>query len=219
MPRDFWTGHHRSIGQPRFDSSCAVNPMPDAAALTGERTPADVERVDEQPKPDSRLDDFLSLGGDNPDRKHAAFRLMGDRLDPDAITQATGLTPDVIHRKGEPHVGSSGRHYGPWRSGLWSLDSEKGLDSSGNHLDDHLAWLLDQLEPHAHSLRRLATEQLLSADFWCGYFMGHANSGFGLSAKTIARIAALGADLSFDIYGENVEMELETWLKDAQPEG
>lgn len=33
------------------------------------------------------------------------------------------------------------------------------------------------------------------------------------------RRADRGASLSFDIYGENVEMELETWVKDARPNG
>jgi hypothetical protein len=161
----------------------------------------------------AELDAMLSFGGEKPDQRRASFRLMGDRLDPDAITRATGLTPDVSHRKGDAHTSSRGRHFPPWPNGLWSLPSEQGLPSTGNLLEDHLTWLLDQLEPHSETLMRLSAEQGLTADFWCGYFMGQSNSSFGLTARTLARIAALGADLALDIYGENVEAELETWVK------
>jgi hypothetical protein len=170
--------------------------------------------MDEQPNPKPRLDDMLGFGGDQPDHKRASFRLMGDRLDPDSITRATGLTPAVAHRKGEPRAPSpSGASYPPWRSGIWCLCSDQALAETGNHLEDHLTWLLDQLEPHAERLRRLADEQGLKADFYCGYSMGQANSGFGLTARTVGRIAALGADFGVDIYGENVEAELEAWIK------
>jgi hypothetical protein len=167
----------------------------------------------------AELDAMLSLGGDEPDRKHAGFRLMGERLDPDAITQATGLTPHLSHRKGEPRPPSRvGKQLPPWRSGIWVLDSEEVLPQTGNHLDDHLIWLLDQLEPHVRTIHRLSAERGLNSDFWCFYSMGQANSSFDLTARTVARIAAPGADLTFDIYGENIEAELEAWLKpEAQP--
>jgi hypothetical protein len=166
------------------------------------------------------LDEMLHFGGDGPDRKKVSFRLTGPALDPDAITRAIGLTPSRSHRKGEarPHP-SAGRTPPPWREGLWSLCSEQGLSETGNHLEDHVVWLLDQLEPHAETLRRLSAEQGLRADVYCSYFMGQANSGFELTARTVARIAALDADFGVDIYGENIELELETWLKNAPPEG
>jgi hypothetical protein len=162
-------------------------------------------------------DRMLSFGGGENDHKRASFRLIGPLLDPDAVTRATGLTPEVSHRKGDPHVGAHGRQYQPWPTGVWSLSSEQGLPGSDKHLDDHLAWLLDQLEPHAGDLRRSRTEQQLTADFYCSYFMGQANSGFELSAAILARIVALGLDASVgvDIYGENADRELEYWLKDA----
>jgi len=37
--------------------------------------------------------EYILVGGEEPDEKRASFRLAGDVLDPDAITQATGLTP------------------------------------------------------------------------------------------------------------------------------
>jgi hypothetical protein len=58
----------------------------------------------------------------------------------------------------------------------------------------------------------VAAAQGLRADVSCGYFMGQTNSSFDLSSQTLAGVAALGADLSFDIYAEHVEMELHTWV-------
>lgn len=166
----------------------------------------------------AELDAMLGFGGDEPDRKHAGFRLMGERLDPDAITLATGLTPHHSHRKGEQRPASRvGKRPPPWRSGIWILDSEDGLPQTNNHLEDHFTWLLDQLEPHIDVLRRICAERQLSADFYCGYFMGQANSGFVLSAQTLTRIAALDltASVGVDIYGENADRELRYWLEDA----
>jgi hypothetical protein len=82
-------------------------------------------------------------------------------------------------------------------------------------------WLLDQLEPHTDTLRRLRDEQGLEADFYCGYFMRQSNSGFSVSARTLTRIVGLGLDASFgfDIYGERVETELTLWVKDAESDG
>jgi Domain of unknown function (DUF4279) len=123
------------------------------------------------------------------------------------------LTPDEAHRAGEKRHRS---HLPPWPAGQWALESESELATSGNHLEDHLKWLLDRLEPHVQAVRELCARDNLLADFFCGYFMGQSNSGFSLTAHTLARIASLGADLSLDIYGERVETELEHWVKPSR---
>jgi Domain of unknown function (DUF4279) len=169
--------------------------------------------MDDKPNSQPRLDGMLGFGGDRHDRKRASFRLMGDRLAPNSITQATGLIPSVAHHKGEPRPPSRSGPKPPWRSGIWCLSSDERLPGDSNHLEDHLSCLLDQLEPHAEILARVSLEQGLRADFWCGYFMGQSNSSFGLTARILARVAALDASLAFDIYGEQIETELEHWIK------
>jgi len=181
--------------------------------LTFAARQADERAADEKRKTREELDAMLSFGGDTPDRKHASFRLMGDDLDPAAITSALGIKPSMSHRKDDQRKGESGTRR--WRSGLWDLDSEDALAVAGTHLEDHLCWLLDRLDPHAATVRRLIADRGLRADFWCGYFMGQANSSVGSSAGTLERMAALGAALSLDIYAEHVEMELESWVKRA----
>jgi hypothetical protein len=157
--------------------------------------------------------EYIVLGGDAPDQKRASFRLHGDALDPDAITRATGLTPHQAHRKGDLRPSSDRRREAgrpelpPWRSGLWSLHSETALPRTDNHLEDHLNWLLDQLEPAADVLKQFCVDDDLTADFFCGYFMHQSNSGFVFSTRTLARIVALGATLGVDIYGPNPDDE------------
>ena len=103
------------------------------------------------------------VGGDEPDEKHATFRLTGERLDPDAITQTTGLTPDGVVRKGDP-VLSRGEVVSLRRVGVWWIDSAGALPRTDNHLEDHVLWLLDLLEPVADVLRSRRTSTLPSGD-------------------------------------------------------
>lgn len=142
---------------------------------------------------------LVEQGGDVPEEKHATFRLVGERLDPEAITRATGLTPDRAIRKGDPVVVRdevvSYRHVG-----VWYIDGTRHLPRTDNHLEDHVVCLLDLLEPVADTVRRLSDEQHLRADISCGYFTSRWNSGFLFSAETLGRVATLGASLGFDIY-------------------
>jgi hypothetical protein len=140
------------------------------------------------------------VGGEEPDHKRASFRLRGDDLDPDEITELTGLTPEVAHRKGELRSATGRKDLPPWRSGLWSIDSSRDLPVEGNQLEDHVTWLLDRIEPSREQLRRLCAERRLKADFYCGYFMHQSNSGTELSVRTLERIASLGASFGIDIY-------------------
>ena len=142
---------------------------------------------------------LVDQGGDVPDEKHATFRLVGERLDPEAITQATGLTPDRATRKGDPVV-VRGEVVSHRRVGVWCIDSARILPRTGNHVEDHVVCLLNLLEPVADAVRRMSDEQDLRADISCGYFTSRWNSGFLVSAETLGRVATLGASLGFDIY-------------------
>ena len=151
--------------------------------------------------PDFPPGNYVSVGGERLDRRHATFRLTGDLLDPDQITAATGLEPTSSHRAGDPRKATE-RSPTPsaYRSGLWALDSEATLARHEGTLDDHLNVLLGLLEPVAREVHDSMDDQSLSADFFCGYFLGQWNSSFRISSAIASRIGALGAQLLFDLY-------------------
>jgi Domain of unknown function (DUF4279) len=93
----------------------------------------------------------------------ASFQLRGPRLEPDVVTHALGIEPTDAAKRGEPRPRDPTRTH---RTGAWSLKSEPVLSRVEDHLDDHLRWLLDQLEPRAHQLRDVMAEQELHAE-WC----------------------------------------------------
>ncbi len=154
------------------------------------------------PAPDPQPDHTIPPGSDGPeDRKHVSFRLMGRRLDPDRLTELTGLRPRHAHRYGQLNLSrTTGILYSPYAGGLWSVSTDGIVDEVTATLEDHLLWLLDRLEPHAHEIRDLALADDLTADFFCGYFQGQWNSSWGIQARTLGRIAKLGASLGYDSY-------------------
>ena len=134
----------------------------------------------------------------------ASFQLRGPRLEPAAVTRALGIEPSLTATRGEPRTRDPARTY---RTGAWSLKSEPVLSRVDDHLDDHLRWLLDQLEPRAQQLRAVVAEQELGAEFWCVISMESANVDLELQPETVGRVGALGA-LRLDIYApEDVEPE------------
>jgi hypothetical protein len=157
----------------------------------------------EQPLPPGK---YWVLGGEGPDRRRVSFRMGGERCNPDEITKLTGLQPSLAHRTGDDRV-SGGRVINQYREGIWCLDSDPAISVSGTTVEEHLIYLLDQLDPSRVELTRVARERDLRVDFFCGYFMEQSNSGWDISAETLARIAALGASLGFDVYGPPEDTE------------
>ena len=139
--------------------------------------------------------EYAVLGGGRASAR-ASFRLIGDRIDPDAITRETGITPSRAHKPGEA-VASGDR---VWRRGAWCVDSRDAESELDSDLEAHLGWLLDRLEPHSETLIALAADQGLMANFFCGCFRESLQCGLMLSPDTLFRIARLGASLDLDIY-------------------
>jgi hypothetical protein len=95
------------------------------------------------------------------------------------------------------------------RTGAWALESDDACSRTDDHLENHLRWLLDHLEPRADKLADVVAKQGLEVEFWCVVHMEGANCDFELQPETIARIAALGATLRLDIYApDDLEPEV-----------
>ena len=91
------------------------------------------------------------------------------------------------------------------------------VSRTDKHVEEHVVWLLDLLEPVAQVLRRLSDEQDLAADFGCGYFTSRWNSSFGFSPETLERIVKLKPSLSFDIYVNDLEPDFDETSGQLRP--
>lgn len=72
-----------------------------------------------------------------------SFRIMGENLIPEEITNSLGIEPAVSHLKGEPHIDKSGRKYANYKMGIWSIDST--LEKTKT-LDEHLSDVFNRLK-------------------------------------------------------------------------
>jgi hypothetical protein len=134
------------------------------------------------------------------DQAYASFRVWGDDLDPLEITSALKIPPDTQYRRGEPRVRRSRRtgkisEYPPHKLGMWSFSSEPWVRSP--RLEAHLSWFLDQLEPHAKTLRGL--QRRYKMDFFC-FASGSSTRPPTVARSVRSRAEALGVRIEIDYY-------------------
>lgn len=136
---------------------------------------------------------------DNPncEKTDATLRFVGADLDPDEVTAAVGMAPDVGHKRGEVRVAVRGREY-KFPRGIWYITTE---DWPSRNLEAHVVRLLDRVEGVRE---RLASYSRANPDvrfeIMCHWVSASGHGGPSLSPETLARIAAMGATLDFDIY-------------------
>ena len=133
-------------------------------------------------------------------RAYASVRFLGQNLDPLIVTLALQLPPDLMHRNGEPRLVRTKRGKvevrSPHRGGLWSMSSEKWVQSP--RLAIHLEWLLEQLEPKSEAVAQLLS-QYVEADFFC-YSLGTTPALPSVPRSIRSRIERLGVKLDIDHY-------------------
>jgi hypothetical protein len=143
---------------------------------------------------------MISIFEDNPNcaETHVTFRIVGDDLDPENITNKLQIRPSAVAAKGQTNPLSHMSKPQLARVGFWYLTT-RGIVESKN-LEAHLICLLDQLAPSSAQIRNLANSSNLRVEFHC-YWM--SETGYGgpiLSPKVLERISNLGATLDFDLY-------------------
>ncbi len=127
------------------------------------------------------------------ERRYAAMRFFGPTLDHQAVAALVGRGPSYADPPGERHnrVGM------PNPNGMWLLSSEKQVVSE--NLEDHIGWLLDQVEEVAHMLlpypQRIGAEKDIDR-----YWEKEGNGGAFFHASLLKRIAALDFALGVTIY-------------------
>lgn len=81
---------------------------------------------------------------------------------------------------------------------LWSLSSKGHVTSSD--LEEHLAWLLDQVAPAKDELARYVRREDVSAYIFVYWASPTGLGGPTLSPAIMARMAEVGLELRFDLY-------------------
>ena len=141
-------------------------------------------------------------------RAFASIRFMGEHLDPLEVTKALLLPSDHSHRRGEPNIvrrRTDGivRHYAPRRFGMWSMSSEAWVES--DKINDHICWLLEQLEEREEAVRSVLSPEL-KADIFC--FSNNPGSEPALLPETtIDRATRLGIKIEIDHYDSTEEFD------------
>ncbi len=77
--------------------------------------------------------------------------VLGDHLDPEAVTGALGRTPTLARARGQRRYPTSNRK-GVYRTGLWRLTSA----SQSDLITDHVLSLLSDLSPDRDAIARIA---------------------------------------------------------------
>ena len=132
------------------------------------------------------------------DRTSLTLGIHGDDLDPAEISVLFGCPPSHSHRRGDLRP----RGRSQWRSGAWLLSVDAISPTSPSDL---LETLLAKVPAAPSFWKRLRERFAVHLGF--GLFLDADNRGFDLPAATLTRLATLGFDLYFDIYGAGREAQ------------
>jgi hypothetical protein len=128
-----------------------------------------------------------------------SLRFLGDDLDLAAVTNALGLMPDVTGRIGE-HIAGNPR-YAVYDTNVWVYRY-----AAMDHLSfsTQLSQFIARLEERSETIRHLVEGPGVTAELFLGFSSGNRQGGFTLPASLLARIAALGFDVTLDLYPPTV---------------
>ncbi|MGC1305574.1 MAG: DUF4279 domain-containing protein [Caulobacteraceae bacterium] len=127
-------------------------------------------------------------------RTVAMLRILGDDLDPDAVSRLLGARPTAGARKGDVRLSASGREVVA-RSGSWRLRAE---DHSPGDLSTQIRDLLTKLTDNLAVWRELSRRY--RCDIFCGLFMSESNEGGTLEPDVLSMLGDRGLPLGLDIH-------------------
>jgi len=153
-----------------------------------------------------------SLTKSEPFKTFVTFRIVGDDLNPNQITEFLKIKPTTSYRKGERYYGGDKSVNLLGRTGVWYLSTDQYIESK--NLSDHFAFLLMsllirgqnnaraadsvQLATNLFDLKRLLDENSLRATITC-FWYGTAGSKKPSIPDTVTNIFKLvGAEIESD---------------------
>ena len=127
------------------------------------------------------------------DEIHVYLSVSGFEPAPPAeVTALLGLEPTAAWKDGDR---VPGRPDARRPGSAWRIQSPPPRTAT---FEDQLQALLEILETRADQVR--AAAKRYHAQISCAGYFASFNPGFGLSAQHVARIAALGLSMDFDLY-------------------
>jgi hypothetical protein len=123
------------------------------------------------------------------DIARVSVHLSGDRVDPDAVTAALGVTPTKAWRKGDRVPSKRGGKILRW-TGMWSLERES------HHVADAIRDLLGVIEPSGSLLQAESAKVggAISIGIW--WDPAARQGGFTVPTDLMIRLASIGALLN-----------------------
>lgn len=140
------------------------------------------------------LHEVITEIGGPPDECGVALAIYGEELDPDEITRLLGVRPTVSHRRGDRPRPQS-KH--PFRLGAWFLECRGNAPVRPDELTKTI------FDPE----RWKPIQDRFKIQLRYGLHISGWNKEFDLPRELVARIAAIGATMNFDLYayGEDEE--------------
>lgn len=132
-----------------------------------------------------------------------SLRVVGDGVDPDAVTIVLGLEPRYTGRAGE-HIRRNPK-YALHETSLWT---HSVTDDSSVSFEDQIAPLLDHLEarPAAAELFRQPDQE---AELFLGFSTGRGLGSFAFfPPPLLSRLGALGLGIKLDLYPPSPSLAL-----------
>ena len=124
---------------------------------------------------------------------YAIFILLGELLNHNEITERLKIKPSFIKKKEDTLLIESTRLIG--QEEIWALSSKGEMSTTA--IEQHLRFLLDQLEPVSREILEIVSQQSLISYFHCYWLPGGFLGGPVLTPQTIERIGNLNAYLDF----------------------
>jgi hypothetical protein len=125
---------------------------------------------------------------------YVSFILKGKYLYPQVVTDLLGIEPSKSFARGDLRSGNR-----KWPHGYWALESSKYVESID--ITNHLAWLMNKLEPVESKLIKLLVENpSFVAKISCFWIMSSDHENFTLGEELLARVGRLKLNIDFDIY-------------------
>jgi hypothetical protein len=133
--------------------------------------------------------------GGHVERVTICFRIMGETLDPDEITQQLGTTPTDSRRKGDEIVRNGRKTDRISRIGSWILRYEPQPEMT---VDEAITDFLEKLTSDDATWKSFTNR--FDVDLICDVAVYGANQGFEIPATVLLQLAQRGIKLGVDIF-------------------